>query len=51
MESAPDATQKAVQGARTNPSEECTRPVDPTKKAVENAIKEAKEAEAAEAKK
>ncbi len=51
MESAPDATQKALQGAKAGADQETPRPIDPTKKALESAIKEAKEAEAAEAKK
>ena len=51
MESAPDATQKALQGAKAGADQKTPRPIDPTKKALESAIKEAKEAEAAEAKK
>jgi len=51
MESAPDATQKALQGAKAGADQETPRPIDPTKKALESAIKAAKEAEAAEAKK
>jgi hypothetical protein len=49
MESAPDATQKALQGARAGGDQETPRPADPTKKALESAIKAATEAEATEA--
>lgn len=51
IESAPDATDRAILKAKTTADDDITLPVDPTKKALESAIRDAKAAAEAEAKK